>query len=120
MRARGVRIGPPRASSRRSALEQDVVGRVALRLALTRRRRRPRVDDQLVARLEDDGLLVRHVDALAGERVLVIASGPGWRVVTDGQALGAGMEGSPVRVRVDSGRMLQGRAVADRQVEVLL
>lgn len=56
----------------------------------------------------------------AGETVRVTASGPGWRVVTEGQALSAGIEGEPVKVRVDNGRMLQGRAVADRQVEVLL
>lgn len=56
----------------------------------------------------------------AGENVKVVASGPGWRVVTQGQALSAGIEGLPVKVKVESGRLLQGRAVADREVEVML
>lgn len=56
----------------------------------------------------------------AGENVKVVASGPGWRVVTEGQALSAGIEGQPVKVKVESGRLLQGRAVADREVEVML
>jgi flagella basal body P-ring formation protein FlgA len=56
----------------------------------------------------------------AGENVKVVASGPGWRVVTEGQALSAGIEGMPVKVKVESGRLLQGRAVADREVEVML
>lgn len=56
----------------------------------------------------------------AGENVKVVANGPGWRVVTEGQALSAGLEGAPVKVRVENGRLLQGRAVADREVEVML
>jgi flagellar basal body P-ring formation protein FlgA len=56
----------------------------------------------------------------AGETVRVVAAGPGWRVVSEGQALGAGLEGQPVRVRMDNGKMLQARPVADRQVEVML
>ena len=56
----------------------------------------------------------------AGETVRVVAAGPGWRVVSEGQALGAGLEGQSVRVRMDNGKMLQARPVADRQVEVML
>lgn len=56
----------------------------------------------------------------AGETVRVVAAGPGWRVVSEGQALGAGLEGQSVRVRMDNGKLLQARPVADRQVEVML
>ncbi|TDM08700.1 MAG: flagella basal body P-ring formation protein FlgA [Ideonella sp. MAG2] len=56
----------------------------------------------------------------AGENVKVVANGSGWRVVTEGQALSAGIEGLPVKVKVESGRLVQGRAVADREVEVML
>jgi flagella basal body P-ring formation protein FlgA len=56
----------------------------------------------------------------AGETVRVVAVGPGWQVVTEAQALNPGLEGQTVRLRTESGRMLQGRPVADRQVEVAL
>lgn len=56
----------------------------------------------------------------AGENVKVVSGGPGWRVVTEGQAMSAGIEGQPVKVRVENGRLLQGRAIADREVEVML
>ncbi|MEK8034633.1 flagellar basal body P-ring formation chaperone FlgA [Ideonella sp. DXS29W] len=56
----------------------------------------------------------------AGETVRVVAVGPGWQVVTEGEAMNPGLEGQTVRVRVESGRLLQGRPVGDRQVEVAL
>jgi flagella basal body P-ring formation protein FlgA len=56
----------------------------------------------------------------AGETVRVVAVGNGWQVVTEGEALNPGLEGQTVRVRTESGRTLQGRPVADRQVEVTL
>jgi flagellar basal body P-ring formation protein FlgA len=56
----------------------------------------------------------------AGETVRVTALGPGWQVVTEAQAVGAGIEGQPVRVRTDSGRLLTARPTGDRQVEVTL
>jgi flagella basal body P-ring formation protein FlgA len=56
----------------------------------------------------------------AGETVRVTALGPGWQVVTEGQAIGAGIEGQPVHVRTESGRMLTARPSGDRQVEVTL
>jgi len=56
----------------------------------------------------------------AGETVRVVAVGNGWQVVTEAQALNPGVEGQTVRLRTESGRMLQGRPVADRQVEVVL
>lgn len=56
----------------------------------------------------------------AGETVRVVAVGPGWQVVTEGQAMSPGLEGQIVRVRTEQGRMLQARPVGDRQVEVAL
>jgi flagellar basal body P-ring formation protein FlgA len=56
----------------------------------------------------------------AGETVRVVARGTGFSVSSEGQALSHGLEGQTVRVRTTSGRVLHGRAVADRQVEVLL
>jgi flagella basal body P-ring formation protein FlgA len=56
----------------------------------------------------------------AGETVRVTALGPGWQVVTEGQAIGAGIEGQAARVRTDGGRMLNARPSGDHQVEVTL
>jgi len=56
----------------------------------------------------------------AGETVRVTALGPGWQVVTEGQAIGAGVEGQTVHVRTESGRLLNARPTGDRQVEVSL
>jgi flagella basal body P-ring formation protein FlgA len=54
----------------------------------------------------------------AGERVRVLAGGAGWQIATEGEALSAGVEGQAVRVRAENGKLLQGRAVATRTVEV--
>lgn len=56
----------------------------------------------------------------AGETVQVRASGPGFAVSGEGQALNPGLEGQLVRVRTESGRVLTGRPVAERRVEVNL
>lgn len=56
----------------------------------------------------------------AGETVRVTAVGPGWQVVTEGQAVGAGIEGQTVHVRTEGGRLLNARPTGDRQVEVAL
>jgi flagellar basal body P-ring formation protein FlgA len=56
----------------------------------------------------------------AGETVRVVAMGAGWQVAVEGQAMNPGIEGQAVRVRTDSGRMITGRPVADRQVEMSL
>jgi len=56
----------------------------------------------------------------AGETVRVTALGPGWQVVTEGQAIGAGIEGQTVHVRTEGGRLLNARPTGDRQVEVSL
>ncbi|UUX97548.1 flagellar basal body P-ring formation chaperone FlgA [Aquabacterium sp. J223] len=56
----------------------------------------------------------------AGDTVSVLAVGGGYTVRGEGQALSAGWEGQPVRVRTEGGRVINGRAVAERQVEVAL
>ncbi|MDM4764543.1 flagellar basal body P-ring formation chaperone FlgA [Pelomonas sp. SE-A7] len=56
----------------------------------------------------------------AGEHVLVVAQGAGYAVSSEGQALQAGLEGQEVRVRFENGRIVTGRPVAERRVEVLL
>lgn len=54
----------------------------------------------------------------AGETVRVLAAGEGYAVAAEGVAMAAGMEGQPVRVRMAGDRVLVGRPVAERQVEV--
>lgn len=56
----------------------------------------------------------------AGETVTVVAQGPGFSVAGEGQALNNGLEGQPVRVRTESGRVITGQAVAERRVELAL
>ena len=74
---------------------------------------------QAGATLRQSDLKARQFFA-AGETVRVTALGPGWQVVTEGQAVGAGIEGQSVHVRTESGRLLTARPTADRQVEVTL
>jgi flagellar basal body P-ring formation protein FlgA len=54
----------------------------------------------------------------AGETVTVLAQGAGFSVSGEGQALNNGVEGQPVRVRTESGRVLTGQAVGERRVEL--
>ncbi|MBY0237150.1 MAG: flagellar basal body P-ring formation chaperone FlgA [Burkholderiaceae bacterium] len=56
----------------------------------------------------------------AGDRVTVLASGPGYSVAGEGQALGVGLEGQNVKIKFENGRVVTGRAIAERRVEVLL
>lgn len=56
----------------------------------------------------------------AGETVSLSLHGPGFSVESEGQALGNGMEGQPVRVRTESGRIVTGQAVGGRRVELFL
>ena len=56
----------------------------------------------------------------AGDTVQVQARGRGFSVSGEGQALSPGIEGRPVRVRTDSGRVLSGQAVGLNRVEVVL
>jgi flagella basal body P-ring formation protein FlgA len=56
----------------------------------------------------------------AGDTVRIQASGPGYAIAGEGQALGPGIEGKSVRVQTDSGRVLLGKPIGDRRVEVVL
>lgn len=55
-----------------------------------------------------------------GQTVRIVAAGSGYQITTDGQALGHGIEGQPVRVRTEGGRILTGQAVGEGLVEVRL
>lgn len=54
----------------------------------------------------------------AGETVTVLAQGDGFSVSGEAQALNNGIEGQPVRVRTEAGRVLTGLAVGERRVEL--
>lgn len=54
----------------------------------------------------------------AGDPVRVIAHGPGFAISADGRAVSAGVEGQRVRVRIGENRVVEGRAVGHRAVEV--
>lgn len=56
----------------------------------------------------------------AGETVQLVAEGRGFSVQGQGQALSAGVEGSAVRVRTESGRIVTGQPTGERRVEVTL
>ena len=56
----------------------------------------------------------------AGETVTVLAQGKGFSVSGEAQALNPGVEGQPVRVRTESGRVLTGVPTGDRRVELPL
>jgi flagellar basal body P-ring formation protein FlgA len=67
--------------------------------------------------LRTDNLRVRQWFA-AGDKVTLVYKGEGFEASTEGQALNAGMEGQPVRVRVGSGQVLTGLPTGDSRVEV--
>lgn len=56
----------------------------------------------------------------AGDSVQLVAHGKGFSVAARAQAMGPGIEGRPVRVRTDNGRVLSGLAVGQHRVEVAL
>jgi flagella basal body P-ring formation protein FlgA len=56
----------------------------------------------------------------AGDSVRIDAVGSGYSVSGEGQALGPGLHGQPVRVRTSTGRVVTGVAAGDRRVEVAL
>ena len=70
------------------------------------------------------GLRQSHLKArqwfAAGETVTVLAQGDGFSVASEAQALNAGIEGQPVRLRTESGRIVTGQPVGDRRVELAL
>jgi flagella basal body P-ring formation protein FlgA len=56
----------------------------------------------------------------AGDTVRVVTVGSGFAISADGQALAAGIEGQNVKVRIEGGRVVSGRATAERRIEVTL
>ncbi len=56
----------------------------------------------------------------AGDVVRVVARGEGYQVDVEGTALDAGVDGRNSRVRTESGRIVSGRAVAARRIELRL
>ena len=56
----------------------------------------------------------------AGDTVRLVARGQGFSVSGEAKAMGPGIEGKPVRVRIDNGRVLSGLAVGLNRVEVQL
>lgn len=54
----------------------------------------------------------------AGETVRLVASGDGFSLESEGQALNNGIEGLPAKVRTESGRVLTGIPSGERRVEV--
>jgi flagella basal body P-ring formation protein FlgA len=56
----------------------------------------------------------------AGDTVHVLTVGSGFSISADGQALAAGIEGQNVKVRIEGGRVVSGRATAERRIEVTL
>jgi flagella basal body P-ring formation protein FlgA len=72
------------------------------------------------------GQAVGHADLrsrqwfAAGDTVQVVAVGNGFAIGGVGQAVSPGIEGQVARVRVEGGRLLTGKPVADRRIEVSL
>jgi flagella basal body P-ring formation protein FlgA len=66
------------------------------------------------------GDLKARVWFAAGDVVQVIAVGAGFAVSAEGQAVSAGIEGQPARVRTESGRVVVGTPTAERRVELAL
>jgi flagella basal body P-ring formation protein FlgA len=56
----------------------------------------------------------------AGDTVRIVSVGAGFAISADGQALSNGIEGQPIKVRTEGGRVVIGRATGARQVEVTL
>lgn len=75
-----------------------------------------------LARPLAEGAALRQSDLKArqwfasGDTVRVLTGGPGWRISSTGQALTPGLEGSAARVRLDSGRVVQGQPSGPREV----
>ena len=84
------------------------------------------LQDRLLARPVAAGQPLRAADLKSrhwfaqGDTVRIVAQSAGFAISTEGQALGPGIEGQSVRVRIESGRVLVGQAVAERRVELSL
>jgi len=79
-----------------------------------------------LARALRPGQVLREADLkarqwfAAGDTVRIVSVGTGFAISADGQALSNGIEGQPVKVRTEGGRVVIGRATGTRQVEVSL
>jgi len=71
------------------------------------------------AALRRGDLATRQLFA-SGDTVRIVAVGPGYAVSSEGRALGPGLEGQTARVRTENGRIVSGRATAERLIEVTL
>jgi flagella basal body P-ring formation protein FlgA len=69
--------------------------------------------------LREDDLKPRQWFA-AGDTVRIVSAGSGFSISAEGLALGPGIEGRSTKVRTEGGRVVTGRAVAARRVEVTL
>lgn len=56
----------------------------------------------------------------AGDKVRIRVAGSGFAVAAAGEAITAGMDGQPARVRTDNGRVVSGMPVAERLLEIAL
>ena len=56
----------------------------------------------------------------AGDTVRVLTGGTGFAISAEGQALNPGIEGQLVKVRTEGGRIVSGRPVGERRIEVTL
>lgn len=54
----------------------------------------------------------------AGTQIRVVAQGPGFQIVSAGQAMSAGVIGLPARVRMDNGRVMSGLVLDNRTVKL--
>ena len=71
------------------------------------------------AEVRADDLRARQWFA-AGDPVKLVAAGDGFAIEGEGQAMANGVEGRPVRVRTQSGRIVMGTPSGERRVEVPL
>lgn len=62
--------------------------------------------------------IVRAPSISAGQRVRIVAHGTGFSVNQEGSALNTAAAGEPVRVKIQSGRIVQGQAQEDGSVLV--
>lgn len=54
----------------------------------------------------------------AGDEVRLVARGSGFQVASTGQALTPGIEGQPARARTESGRVVVGSPVAQKEIDL--
>ena len=86
----------------------------------------PAVVGRTLARALNPGQSVRQAHLklrqwfAAGDTVKVVAMGSGFSAAGEGQALTAGIEGQPARVRTESGRVLTGMPSGERRIEMAL